>query len=1449
MAAKPLAMALWRPGPGWTMMSSGVLGGGIGAREWVLNAQVPGWYGRTDPAAHLTELAAGLGLVGPGVGLLTAAQVTAFVQRGDGGVQAAATVGIRVPTWAAAPEGAPDPELAPISGRDRGRQGEPGHAPVPGWRPGTINIVVAVPVPLTPAAFVNAVVTATEAKSQAVIEAGFPGTGTASDAICVAAPAGSAAPADGRARDEQGAQDFTGPRSEWGARIARAVHAAVLVGATAYREKLGQSVLSGAAPALRHPAPLPRRCTARRCAVVARVRNVTAVGLLCPTGKRGKVGVQAGYAAWMAVLIVVYITLPGLRTQTWSLLYLSVVAAMAAGIFRNSPARKAPWLLLVAASVCFGLAQLNPLTGEPDGHPVGLGLSVEDLLSLVKLPLIAVALALFARARSPGGDRQSLIDALTVTLGLAVLIWIFRVLPGILDPALTGDQRLVMIGFPVGDVLVILALARLLAPGATPRGSLLMISAGVSVGLLADVVYGLIRVYGPHHVPTILDVGWTACFAACGAAALRPDMRAVTQPTPRRAAESSRARLFVLAATTLVAPGLLTYLAFFDDHVREGDIAATATVLYLTVLARLWSVNMSHRRGLLREREARIAGVSLASARTIGDVSAIVARTVTAFIERDYRHETLFAVRAGEELRVVPPATGAISPDASSEIAGLAVTWLPRLRRLASTEPRFVPAEGLDPDVQAATVRAGHDGILLSPLTLTGLSGDPLIGLLAVLGKRRDLHHLKGALGILASQVALAVERVTLTQELVRQRSEAVFRTLVQDTSDVILILDEELTVRYATPSATSIYGDITVEGTPLGNLTAQSERLAVDPALRQPAADGPGREDHFSGLWRITRHDGNTLLVEVRFSDRRADVTVGGYVLTVRDVTEQRQLEDELKHRVFHDALTSLPNRVLFADRAAHGVALARRSGTTAAVLFIDLDDFKIINDTMGHSVGDELLVAVADRLASVTRASDTAARLGGDEFALLIENLADPNAIAAFADRVVTAFTEPFQLSAGSVLTTVTVGVATSDDSSDADQLLRHADLALYAAKSAGKRRWHRYVPTLSAGMVRRREMQAALEEAVTNSAFELAYQPIVTLADGHISGLEALLRWPHPSWGMLMPGQFIDIAEETGHIIPLGAWVLRQAISDLAQWRGPDPDPRQPFVSVNVAARQFRDVGFVSSVRRLLADSGLEPSAMMLELTESGLLHRDDRITSDLAELKQAGVRLAIDDFGTGYSSLSYLRELPIDVLKIDKSFVEGIASSGQRLALAKGIVEIARTLDIDVIAEGIETEEQRTLMTDMGCRYGQGYLLAMPMTWEQAQVLLRSGQGLVPELPPRRAVLPGGYTPPRPRDSGRSSTSLGGTSQPPDPRTLFSGGYRPIPQTPEHRETPSPYHPLARAAETARPGEAGPGHPPAVLLGDASGVLTGAQRGEQHLGGQAGTDPLPAAQPQV
>jgi diguanylate cyclase (GGDEF)-like protein len=406
--------------------------------------------------------------------------------------------------------------------------------------------------------------------------------------------------------------------------------------------------------------------------------------------------------------------------------------------------------------------------------------------------------------------------------------------------------------------------------------------------------------------------------------------------------------------------------------------------------------------------------------------------------------------------------------------------------------------------------------------------------------------------------------------------------------------------------------------------------------------------------------------------------------------------------------------------------------------MLFVDLDDFKVVNDTMGHGSGDELLTAVAGRLAAAVRPSDTAARLGGDEFALLIDDALDTEAVEAFAQRIMAAFAEPFRLADSEVIATATVGVATSADSADADELLRHADLALYAAKTAGKRSWRRYQPALSAGMLRRREVQAALDDAVTNSEFTLVYQPMVQLDSGQICGFEALIRWPHPQWGMMLPGQFISLAEETGHIVPLGAWVVRQALADMGQWRRrmEAPDDAGPHVSVNVSARQFRDPGFVAGVREALRESGLPPSALLLELTESVLFGDSDQIGAELDELKEIGVQLAIDDFGTGYSSLSYLLQLPIDVLKIDKSFVTGIAASWRQHALVKGIVRLAGTLEVEVIAEGIETETERELLAGMGCQYGQGYLLSVPLEAAQAGELLSLGLGLAPELPHQR-----------------------------------------------------------------------------------------------------------------
>jgi diguanylate cyclase (GGDEF)-like protein/PAS domain S-box-containing protein len=647
---------------------------------------------------------------------------------------------------------------------------------------------------------------------------------------------------------------------------------------------------------------------------------------------------------------------------------------------------------------------------------------------------------------------------------------------------------------------------------------------------------------------------------------------------------------------------------------------------------------------------------------------------------------------------------------------------------------------------------AGYDGALLCPLTLKDRpAGDPFLGVLIFYGDRRVLADRSPAFEILAGQAALAIERVLLNQQIVRQRGETLFRTLVQDASDVILILGDDRRIRYATPSAADIFGDVVVENSLLVNLVAPGTREDVDRVLDLMftlSAGGlsPGY------LLQIERLDRRTAVIEVRGSDLRGDETVDGLVLTLRDVTEQHQLEEELKHSAFHDALTGLPNRTLFAREAAAAVAAARSGGRVAGMLFVDLDDFKMVNDTMGHSVGDELLAAVAVRLEASIRASDMAARLGGDEFALLIDDAADAEAVDAFAQRIVSAFTEPFTLSESKVITSATVGVATSEDSEDVDELLRHADLALYAAKSAGKRRWRHYQDSLTSGMMQRREVQAALEDAVKNSGFALVYQPIVALDSGEIVGFEALLRWPRPGRGTVLPGEFIPIAEETGLIVPIGEWVLRQALSDMVRWRRGLPPAAHdeaggqadgPHISVNVSARQFFDPGFVAGVRQALRRSGLPPSALLLEITESLLLGGNERIRADLAELKDIGVRLAIDDFGTGYSSLAYLLELPIDVLKIDKTFVTGIGSQWRRHALVEGIIKLSKPLQVDVIAEGIETETERELLAAMGCQFGQGYLLSVPVDAPAAEAMLLRGPGLVCELPQQRSKSPDGH----------------------------------------------------------------------------------------------------------
>jgi diguanylate cyclase (GGDEF)-like protein/PAS domain S-box-containing protein len=1053
-------------------------------------------------------------------------------------------------------------------------------------------------------------------------------------------------------------------------------------------------------------------------------------------------GALSGYVAWMLTLAVLHFTLPRPSSVVFLCLFAaSAAVAIVTGVARARPARALPWLALAAAALCFGGAQLTVLAGGD--HTRIPAWNAFTILGLSMYALLTVALSLFARARSPGADLRSLVDGVTVTAGLVMLVFLFRVLPALTDPSLSEAQKLANASFPLGQCLIVLALARLLAPGIVWDWPVRLVTAGVVCGLVSAVTFGLLRMHDPYWV--VNEFGWIVCFTLCGAAALHPAMREMTRPTARTY-ETSRARLVLLTVASFAAPLLLVLKG--HSNTRDAVIAVSAALVWLLAQARLWGLGVSQLRTLTWERALNAAGPALASAASVEQVAAALRTAADTVSGPRSGRAAVFASGSGGGLRVLMT-----SGAEGNRCAAQAARWLPLVLPLLASSgdgdrpvPLYLPAAELASRAGISGLRSDCAGALLCPVFLsTDPPGRPPAGILALIGGQRELEVRRPSVRILVSEASLAMERILLTQERVKRESEEVFKELVQDASDAILIIDDDDTVRYASPSAGAIFGDVSVVGTGVQQLATATE-VEWNPEIADPHA-GYRRQGGFSEQWRIVRHDGRMVRVRVRHSDLRAKPGVQGRVLTLRDVTEERRLQDQLHHRAFHDALTELPNRALFADRAGRSLALARRTGTVTAVLFIDLDDFKEVNDTLGHALGDELLTAFARRLSTVCRQSDVAARISGDEFAVLVESLRHDAEAEAFAGRVTAAFSEPFFLSEGPVTMTATVGVATSGDGDTVDEMTRHADMALYAAKAAGKNRWQRYTPALGSGMLRRLEIRSALAQAVSDASLGLVYQPIVSLGTGRIAGFESLVRWPRPGGDTLMPAQFIDVAEDSGLIVPLGAWVIRQALSDLASGRAPAGQAVDPFVSINVSARQFRSGNLVETVRAMLEEAGVPPSLLLLELTESVLLRHEEGIAGNLAELKQLGVRLAIDDFGTGYSSLSYLRDLPIDVLKIDKSFVDGIAASQQRLALAEGIVAIATTLGIAVVAEGIETSEQCELMTAMGCEYGQGFLLARPMSWQDGQQLLRSGRPVTPSAGSTRDRPPGSGSPPR------------------------------------------------------------------------------------------------------
>jgi diguanylate cyclase (GGDEF)-like protein/PAS domain S-box-containing protein len=542
--------------------------------------------------------------------------------------------------------------------------------------------------------------------------------------------------------------------------------------------------------------------------------------------------------------------------------------------------------------------------------------------------------------------------------------------------------------------------------------------------------------------------------------------------------------------------------------------------------------------------------------------------------------------------------------------------------------------------------------------------------------------------------------------------SEGRFRSLVQNSSDVVSVLDPEGRVTYITPSVAKVFGHrpIELEGHPFTDLIHPDDHSKVYAVLAETLSRS-GTSSTVDCRWRAD--DGTWREGESVFTNLISDPSVSGIVVNTRDVTAKVSFQRQLATQAFEDSLTGLANRALFKDRVEHTLVLRERDQETVATLFLDIDDFKSVNDAYGHSVGDELLRQVAVRLKACLRPGDTAARFSGDEFALLLED-ADKDEAALVATRVIETLSEPFIIGDREIRAAASVGVVVFHGGADVEDLLRNADLAMYAAKREGKNRFRIFEPAMHDKVVERLQLVADLRKAIDNEDFHVEYQPLLTLEDQSLVGVEALARWKHPIRGDVPPAVFIPLAEETGLIAPLGRLILRMAISQGSEWvarMGTDFS-----VSVNLSARQLLEPGLVAYVEELLWSNQMEASALLLEVTESQIMEDVAVSISRLNAFKSIGIRIAVDDFGKGQTALSQLGRLPLDVLKIDRSFVAALGLGGEELAVVKAIIKISQSYNYLSIAEGIEEPEQLSELIRLGADVGQGYLFSRPVSPE-------------------------------------------------------------------------------------------------------------------------------------
>ena len=1033
--------------------------------------------------------------------------------------------------------------------------------------------------------------------------------------------------------------------------------------------------------------------------------------------------------AWFVYLLLglfatgAYFLLPSQTAQQVLrlLVVVSTQVAFAAGILMHRPKRPLPWYVLAFAML---MPIIGSLTYVYYIAVLGIGpqpVSVADVFFIATYPCVAAALLMF-QSRRLARDRASTIDPIIVAVGVGMLAWVFVMQPYATDQSLPLLQRLVSITYPLMDVVLLAVVVRmLLVRGERPFAYYAIVTGLVSL-LIFDAAYAVTVLFDTYKTGNPIDALELLLFVFAGVAVLHPSMadlsdRTVLEPETRL----TRRRLALLAVASLMAPSLLTLQWAREETIDVPVLAGGSVVLFLLVLVRMAGIMQAREQAIDREKLLRRTAAELVAAPDREGIYGVALKATRDLLGGESRSWVGIATGSLEEATVVA-ATG----DGAGEVAGARIYLdkYPDVVRAGLHEGRIVEAErlditngsklealGFDPDAQAA---------FLVPLLVQA----QLRGAILILTDSTLSDDSQATLEALSREVMLALESATLAEEVHRRESEERFRALVQNSSDVVAIVGADGITSYVSPVVERILGHKPEHG--IGRHAFQPPMMHPHDAerVRQVFAGligSPGAEATID--FRLRHADGRWVQVEATSKNLLSDPNIGGIVVNYRDITERKTLEERLKHQAFHDPLTELPNRALFMNRLGHALIRTERREKPAAVLFLDLDNFKLINDSLGHEAGDTLLVSVAERLRRCLRAEDTASRFGGDEFTILLEDIRDASDAVRVADQITRALSTPFILESREVFVTTSIGIAlgTSGHERPTD-LLRNADVALYRAKASGKATYEVFDAFMNIAALERLDLEADLRRAIERGEFAVHYQPQLELSTGRIAGWEALVRWMHPERDPILPAAFLSVAEETGLIVQIGSLVLEEACRQATEWQEQHPTETPLKMSVNISAKQLqRPDELVEEVIRILEQTELAPGSLVLEITESMLMGDAEQNVDVLRRLKDLSIGIAVDDFGTGYSNLAYLKRFPVDMLKVDKSFVDGLGENPEATAIVEAVVSLARAMGMQTVAEGIETTGQADLLRALGCELGQGYYFSQPLPAHEASAL--------------------------------------------------------------------------------------------------------------------------------